>query len=239
MDERLFMAKKIRLLINLYPVHDTARLQELTHCLQQNISNPLISEIIVLDEGFQKAGLFDHPKVLVRPISKRPTFADFHDHLDPNGFNLLANNDIRFDRTLGRIQWLLLNPYDLLGLTRTEPDGSLYREKTGDSQDAWLFYGQAAPLKKCIFSMGMPGCENRLAFLFFRERYRVLNPSLLIRARHEHLSGSRSYQTADRIPGDYLSTRPVGLLRFHFFRLILKLLQRSKILIVKDISDQI
>lgn len=229
--------RKIRLLINLYPVNDAARLEEIASCLSRNIANPFISEIVVLDEGFQKKEMLGHPKVRVCPISGRPTFASFYDHLHPDGFNLLANNDIWFDQSLGRIQWLFLNPYDLLGLTRTEPDGTLYREKTGDSQDAWLFYGQALPLKGCNFSMGIPGCENRLSFLFFRERYRVLNPSRLIEARHAHQSGNRSYQQIDRIRGDYLSTRPVGLLRFHFFRLILKLLQRSKILIVKEISD--
>ncbi len=231
------MSKKIQLLINLYPINDAARQAEIADCLKRNIANPFISEIIVLDEGFQKKELLDYPKVKVHPISGRPTFTDFYDHLSPIRFNLMSNNDIWFDRSLGRIRWLLLNRYDLLGLTRTEPDGALYRGATGDSQDSWLFYGKAAPLKECTFSMGMPGCENRLAFLFFRKRYRVLNPSRLIKARHAHLSNSRSYQTVDRIPGDYLSTRPVGLLRFHFFRLILKILQHSKILVVKDIQS--
>ncbi len=237
MDERLFMAKKTRLLINLYPVQDTARLQELTRCLQQNISNPRIDEIIVLDEGFQDKELLSNPKVRSVPVAQRPTFADFYDHLLPDGYNLLSNNDIRFNQSLSRLRLLCPGRYDLLVLTRTEPDDTLYRGDKGDSQDSWLFYGKAEPLKNCNFSMGIPGCENRLALLFFKKRYRVLNPSLVIRTEHQHLSNQRSYVLTDRLSGDYLLTKPVGLLQFHFFRLVLKLLQRSKILIVKNISD--
>lgn len=231
------MAKKIRLLINLYPVADPGRFEELKLCLNKNISNPFISEIIVLDEGFQNKELLSGSKVRVFPISRRPNFSDFYDYLDPDGYNLLSNNDIWFDQSLRKVKWLSPGPYDLLGLTRTEADGSLFREKNGDSQDSWLFLGKAEPLKSCTFSMGMPGCENRLALLFFKKRYRVLNPSRVIRTRHQHLSNQRSYVRTDRLSGDYLLTKPVGLLQFHSFRLALKLLQQSKILIVKDISD--
>jgi len=231
------MAKKIRLLINLYPVSDPGRLEELQLCLIKNISNPFISEIIVLDEGFQTNELLADPKVRVYPISRRPDFSDFYDYLDPDGYNLISNNDIWFDQSLRKVKWLCPGRYDLLGLTRTEPDGALFREGNGDSQDSWLFFGKAEPLKSCTFSMGMPGCENRLAMLFFKKRYRVLNPSRIIRTRHQHISNQRSYVRTDRLSGDYLLTKPVGLLQFHFFRLVLKLLQRSKILVVKNISD--
>ncbi len=231
------MAKKISLLISLYPVSDTGRLQEITRCLEKNISNPYISEIIILDEGFQEKELLANPKVRVYPVRHRPTFSEFYDYLNPDGFNLLSNNDIWFDQSLKKVKWLFLNKYDLLGLTRTEPDGTLFREKNGDSQDSWFFYGRAEPLKSCGFFMGVPGCESRLAFAFFKKRYRFLNPSVLIKARHEHFSNIRNYDKTNRLDGDYLLSRPVGLLQFHFFRLLLKILQIYKINVIKDLGE--
>lgn len=232
------MAMKVRLLINLYPSADRERLEEIKSCLEINLANRFIHRVTVLDEGFPDRELLAHPKIDLRPIQSRPAFRDFYEALDPDGFNLLSNNDIAFDSTLGALRLLRPGPYDLLVLSRREADGKLFRENKGDSQDSWLFHGRAAPLKECPFTMGVPGCENRLAFLFFRNRYRVLNPARCIRAQHLHASNARPYKPTDRLAGDYLSTRPVGLLGFHFFRLLLKLLQARKILIVKTLDPR-
>ena len=229
--------KKIQLLINLYPIEAGERFEEISLCLQKNIANPLISEITVLDEGFPKPELFSDAKVTVHSISRRPDFADFYDDLNPDGINLISNNDIWFDQSLKKVNWLGLNPYDLICLTRREPDKTLYKSDKGDAQDSWLFLGKPEPLKNCTFPMGVPGCENRLAFLFFLKRYRVLNPSKIIRAWHEHRSGNRNYQSADRIEGPYLMSRPVGLVAFHLWRLILKIIQGSRVLLIKDLPD--
>ncbi len=224
---------KIRLLINLYPMDAGPRLEEITFCLRSNMANRAISEIIVLDEGFPNRDLLENSKVTVVRIDSRPGFSAYYDELSPDALNLLANNDIRFDSTLKKLKWLALGRYDLLCLTRTEADGRLYKAGKGDTQDAWLFLGKAGPLRACAFPMGIPGCENRLAFEFFAARYRVLNPSRLVRAHHEHRSQTRSYREAQRIPGPYLMTRPIGLVGFHFYRLLLRLLQKSRILRVK------
>lgn len=229
--------QNIRLLVNLYLIDEGKRLDELILCLKNNIANPLISEIVVLDEGFPKPELFDNPKVTVLAISARPDFADFYDHLDPDGINILSNNDIRFDQSLKKLSLLNPGPYDLLTLTRREADGKLYKAEQADAQDSWIFVGKAAPLKDCTFPMGIPGCENRLAFLFFAKQYRVLNPAKIIRTHHEHTSQQRGYQNAERIDGHYLLTRPVGLIGFHFYRMVLRMLQRTRILRVKDIGS--
>ncbi len=231
------MKKKIRLLINLYSMEEGERLDEIAVCLRNNIANPHISEVVVLDEGFPRQELLKDPKVQVVSIHSRPDFSAYIQYLNPEGFNLLSNNDIWFDDSLQKIKWLNPGPYDLLSLTRREADGKLYKADQGDAQDSWLFFGQAEPLKDCTFPMGIPGCENRLAFLFFSKRYRVLNPSRCIQTHHEHRSGNRGYQSADRIAGPYLLSRPVGLLQFHFFRLLLKLLQKARIQRVKELPQ--
>lgn len=229
------MAASIRLLISLYPIENRERLDEITECLRRNLALAFIGSVTVLDEGFPRRDLLDHPKVTLCPMNRRPDFADFYPHLDPDGFNLLANNDIFFDRTLRRLRRLVPGRNDLIVLTRTEPDGTLYRARTGDAQDAWIARGRPETLRECVFPMGFPGCENRLSFLFFRNGWRVLNPARVIRARHMHASESRTYTPDNRIAGDYLSTRPVGLLGFHFLRLTLKILHRSRLLRIKEL----
>lgn len=228
--------KKIRLLINLYPMDEGERLEEIATCVRKNIENPVISEIVVLDEGFPKQEPLQNSKVQVVRIESRPDFADYFDHLSPDGINILSNNDIWFDDSLKKLSLLNPGPYDLLTLTRTEAGGKLYKAEQADAQDSWIFLGKAEPLKNCTFPMGIPGCENRLAFLFFAKRYRVLNPAKVLRTHHEHASQQRGYQNAERIAGHYLLTRPVGLLGFHFYRMLLRLIQRTRILRVKDIG---
>ena len=228
--------QKIRLLINLYPMAEGKRLDEVSTCVRSHVENPYISEIVILDEGFPNQELLLHPKITRHIQVGRPMFADYYDHLSSKGLNMLSNNDIRFDATLKKISWLKLSPYDLLALARHEAGEKLFKPKEGDAQDTWIFRGKAEPLKNCHFPMGIPGCENRLAFLFFAKRYRVLNPARLIHTHHEHASQERSYKDVDRVQGHYLLTRPIGLIKFHVFRLLLKQIQRAEILRVKDLG---
>jgi len=174
--------------------------------------------------------------VQIQKIDGRPDFCDHTDYLSPDGINILSNNDIWFDDSLKKLAWLVIGPYDLLTLTRREADGNLFKAEQADAQDSWIFIGKPEPIKNCTFPMGIPGCENRMAFLFFAKRYRVLNPSRLIRTHHEHASQQRGYQNANRIEGHYLLTRPVGLIGFHFYRQLLRLIQRTRILRVKRLS---
>ena len=231
-----FYMQTIRLFINLYPMDEGDRLEEIATCLRHNLANRWISEIVVLNEGFPKEALLQHDKVRSISIQNRPPFSEYHQHLAPQGITILSNNDIWFDNSLRKLSFLHLTPYDLLALTRRETDGALYKPKEADAQDSWIFKGPADPLKDCTFPMGIPGCENRLAFLFFAKRFRVLNPSKVIHTHHEHASQQRGYQNENRVAGDYLLTRPVGFAGFHFYRLILTLLQRTRILRVKNLG---
>jgi hypothetical protein len=55
------------------------------------------------------------------------------------------------------------------------------------------------------FTLGMRGCDNRIAAEFEIAGYRVSNPSKSIRSYHVHNSGIRNYTTTDVIPKPYLT----------------------------------
>ncbi len=114
---------------------------------------------------------------------------------------VIANADIFFDETLKS-----LDPYriegQLLCLSRWDvhADGDLRLFDHSASQDAWVF---RAPIREFFsdFHMGVPGCDNRLAWEARQAGLELLNPAKSVRACHLHLSGVRRYGERDRVPG--------------------------------------
>jgi hypothetical protein len=72
------------------------------------------------------------------------------------------------------------------------------------SQDVWAFRGGShiASLP-AAFPLGVPGCDNRFAWLLSRVGS-TANPSLTIRTLHIHESTYRSYTERNRLKGSYL-----------------------------------
>jgi hypothetical protein len=224
-----FKLEKINLYISLYKIENDQRLQEILNCLSLNISNKFISKIFILNEGLQNKILF-HPKIELIDVIARPMFSDYFNILIDNEYNIIANNDIYFDKSLGYLKFLFIQKKDLLSLTRIEADGLLNNKKVGDSQDAWFFLGKPSCLLDCNFNQGFLGCDTRLNHIFFQNGFRVLNPSKFIKIFHSHLSEIRTYSQDQRIIGAYLLTKPIGFLHFHFFRVVLIYLRRQSIL---------
>lgn len=218
----------ITLYISLFPIDDSDRNQEILSCLESNLRNKYIDRIVILNEGFVHP-ILNVAKVINIPFDRRPFFCDFQPYLDTDSINIIANCDIRFDSTLKRVQWLFIKNGDLLALTRKEKNGKLLRADLGDAQDAWVFKGKPDCLKFCDFYMGLPGCDGRLNYLFYKGGYRVLNPSKYIHVFHEHLSEARNYNDNDRVEGNYLLCKPIHFLAFHWYRIQLFFIQTRRI----------
>ena len=131
---------------------------------------------------------------------------------------------------------LTLKHGDFIALTRKEKDGSLFRSDVGDSQDTWIMLGKPKVLNYCNFYMGVPGCDNLIAYKFFESGYRVLNPSKTINCWHLHDSELRSYSETNRLLDFYLLIKPKGLLGFHFYRVLFFLFNyiKHKFFNIKD-----
>jgi hypothetical protein len=156
----------------------------------------------------------DDPKLRLVELGRRATYRDLFDYANAHLAGrrvVVANADIHFGDDLAR-----LDAYDLAGkmlcLSRWDVqwDGSARFFEHGESQDAWIF---DAPISAfpCEFQLGVPGCDNRLAWEAAQAGLAVENPARSLRAYHLHLSGVRRYGERHRIGGDVLSV-PAGFL---------------------------
>jgi hypothetical protein len=89
-------------------------------------------------------------------------------------------------------------------------DGTASLFEHGESQDAWIF---DAPIRQfpCDFPLGVPGCDNRLAWEAAAAGLTLHNPARSLRAYHLHLSRVRRYTDHERLRGDVRSV-PAGFL---------------------------
>ena len=193
--------RKINLFINWFD--SPVRPQEFDYCLKKNLV------------------LFDR----VINLNGRPTFTDFFMSAGlgyPDDINVIANLDIYFDETIRLTKWIESDT--VYCLTRHESDGvgnlKTFKDAhghTGDwSQDAWVFTGINIVNVPAPFCPGERGCDNHLAWLFKEAGYKVLNPSIDIRAIHLHtVDRSASMGRGERVAGGdgnkYLNVIPDNL----------------------------
>lgn len=176
-------------------------------CLQRNIENRWLDEIHLFVEGqiaAKNLPQFNSAKVHLIKHGWRVTYRDLFSYANQRLTDctvIIANADIYFDQSLAR-----LDGYDLrerlLCLSRWDVQGdgsSRFFEHPG-SQDAWIFQ---APIHdfNSNFHLGVPACDNRLAWEAANAGLLVSNPSRSLRAHHLHLSHVRRYRERQRLSG--------------------------------------
>ena len=171
------------------------------------------AELALVRQQNAKAGVFDE----IVPVAEggRKSFADFFT-LAAKRFSghvcVIANADIAFYTSLLGAAELLLAATGprLMALTRWDDASGPSMEGRIDpqrwrfysqSQDTWMFVAGALPSFEAGFTLGIPACENRLAYEAFRAGVGVLNPALSIRTWHHHASGTRTWKPADAYRG--------------------------------------
>jgi FkbM family methyltransferase len=200
---------KVELLLGCYFEAREARRDELLSCLRLNIANPAIARVHLFAEDVDCRALVERSgtgsKMCWIEHGRRIAFSDLFDYANAilaGRVVAVANADIFFDATLELVARYELHR-TLLCLSRWEelPDGPAHFARA-DSQDAWIFRAPV-PRFSCDWHLGIPGCENRLAFEASRAGLRLVNPSRSIRARHLHTSQMRNVSGNARIAGPY------------------------------------
>jgi hypothetical protein len=178
------------------------------------------AELAHVREVNAAAGVFDRVE-FVDPGDRRLTFADLF-VLAAERFAgsvcVVANSDIAFDESIDLARRLIERERAplLVALSRWDDDTAPSMEGRIDpdswtfyshSQDAWAFLAGALPPFDCDFRLGVPACENRLAFEAAAAGVAVVNPALAIRCRHHHASAVRSWKLADAYRGPLLFPR--------------------------------
>jgi len=180
----------IRLFYNYYEDKNPLRRREIDYCLQRNLNNSLITTVIL-------------------ESAAKPTYEYFFQQINkvtaPDDINIICNSDIFLDDTIALAQNIrdkqlyALSRWDWLG------NDSLVRFfDRPDSQDTWIVKGKVEGVVG-NFTLGLRGCDNRIAAEFEIAGYKVSNPSKSIRTFHVHNSGVRNYTMADVVPKPYLT----------------------------------
>jgi hypothetical protein len=202
----------IYLYTTLYDEKDLLRKNEIYCSVHQNINNPLIDKIFLLDESNDP---IINEKITNIKVNTRPTFNDFFRIINQNtgnyDINIIANSDIFFDESLQYVSHYK-NGNLVFALTRwnMERMGLKLQDTYFYSQDSWIFFGRIFNING-DFSIGMVGCDNKLAYEIKNANYKIKNPSLTIRSIHSHkISFKNSYQSnvPDRISPPYFYPLP-------------------------------
>lgn len=194
-----------------FKTQDTNRNIELDRVLAKNVKSGLFERVILFCDPHTFPSL-DDPKIKIIETTSRPSYLDFfkEGNTYPGKMIVISNSDIFFDESLEFATDYIGDKKTVLALTRYEyvlqHDGSYLSHMVMgcDSQDSWIFTPVIKTKSmKISFGLGVPGCDNRLAFELSK-KYEVKNPSCSIKTYHLHESGFRTYDPNNRLDGDYL-----------------------------------
>lgn len=204
----------INLFIEYYKSPETERQKELDYCIKNNLENSNIDRVILFYT--QETCSIQNDKITRARIDGRLRYADFFLHVRNGIFSdddvfILANSDIYFDESLS-----LLKRSDLknnsICLSRYE--GKILHRSPRQSQDAWIIGKREIPVKLIMqsdFYLGLPGCDNRIAYVLHENGFNPYNPCKYIKCYHKHSSNIRTYNRAEKVPGPYMMLEQLPL----------------------------
>ncbi len=161
---------------------------------------------------------FDSEKIVKISTNKRPTYKELFEYCNTHMKNeicIVANSDIIFDETLRYFGSLDMTK-EFYALSRWEissTDGKNWNIEPYDnaaSQDVWIFKTPVLTTDDMNYTMGVPGCDNKITYHMRELGYVCRNPGKKVITIHFHISQFRTYDwKADRVPGPYLLVAPV------------------------------
>ena len=184
-----------------YTSSDAARQAELDHVRETNRSLRVFAAVVELDGAKQRWTFADVFALAAERYRGQPV--------------VLANSDIAFDESLATVSGVL-RPGTLAALTRWDDATAPSMEGRVDagpwkffsqSQDTWIFLGGELPAFRADFRLGVPRCENRLAYEAAAAGVVVVNPALSVRTRHHHATNVRSWRRGEHYRGPLLFPR--------------------------------
>lgn len=188
----------INVAINYYIDKFPQRQKEINECFEKNIKNPFINLIIINSQERLKYSYY---------------FNILNSITAPNDINIISNADIYFDDTVKLFEKLDNDTFFALSRWDVASDGSAKHYDRQDSQDVWAWRGKSRLIYN-DFNIGVPGCDNRLAYEANKAGYKIKNPSMDIKTYHLHITNLRNYNIktrVDAIPGPYLTVFPEKL----------------------------
>jgi hypothetical protein len=184
-----------------YAAGTPERQAELDLCLERNLACAAVSRLVLLiDDGHTPP--VRHPKLQVLRVEGRPSYAEWvrlTQKVAKRGISVLANSDIYFDQSVSDLRKCITGPETFLALSRYEKIGKDLQPhaKPKWSQDVWGFHTDAvfppSLMKALEIPLGVPRCDNKVAYLFGVHGWQVYNPLRFVRSIHVHETQQRNY----------------------------------------------
>lgn len=222
-------------MINLYiSLYNSYRNKELLHCLNKNLKNKYIDQIFVLNEGLK----LNNTDIVEVKINKKPIYNDFFKIINKftseNDINIIANSDIYFDDSIKSVE--LIKNENCYALTRWNiTKRGLSFENCIGSQDVWIFKGEIKNINGNI-KLGVPGCDNRIAYEIAQAGYQLLNPSKEIIIYHYHYMQKTYNHNTEKIEPPYKFIPIISKL-IDILHVSLGTHQKAQIKALKSIGD--
>lgn len=202
LPEAVFIAIPVMTLFTpFYSARIPVRQKELEECLRINAACESIDRIVLLIDDDHHPKITNSKLEIVR-IRSRPTYRDWIDLTRAKAsqdVSILANSDISFDASLSNLEQILLRRDTFVCLSRHEKRGSSHALHPNPhwSQDVWAL-GNGAHLSDALYRaldvpLGVPRCDNKIAYLFAIHGWEIHNPAHFVKALHHHESDLRGY----------------------------------------------
>ncbi len=194
--------KTLNLFLPYYTPQDCERADELRYCLDRNLECGLFAKIVLLvdDDSEVPDG---NPRLSVLRLDRRPTYLDWvreSRRRCPGQISVLANSDICFDDSIGRLLEIFESePNAFIALSRFDMEGETLTPHSDPhwSQDTWAFIPTGPDIQmndqRLDVPLGVPRCDNKIAYVFATEGYCVFNPFPFVRSIHVHETNLRYY----------------------------------------------
>lgn len=218
--------------------NNEARYNEIKFCLKKNVNLGLFKKIVLLNERIytsSELGLTDQEMEHIEQINIKhrlkysSTLLQMHIRKF-NGYIVLCNSDIFFDNSIENVRKTSLSQEkSIYALLRFEYinynnfDKSKKRAKLfnhprtnkprSDSQDVWIYHTKHMTInneliRQTDFMLGMPGCDNKITYVFHENGFKCYNEPYIVKTYHYHETQLRSYTRKDVIPPPYLFVEP-------------------------------
>ena len=207
------------------------RQEEINKSIKRNCELPQVECVVVFIEKSFPIPRLCHSKIKFNITKQRSVFADFFIYCNKNFEGktcIICNNDISYNSTIVTLEGKDLGQR-FLCLTRWDVGNKELSKhpKPELSQDSWVFKSPVADslINLSNFQLGIPGCDNILAYVACVSGLNVVNPSLLIQTEHRHVSQYRLYDKNKKLGWGkrgsiYLNILPADDLEFNVENLI-------------------
>lgn len=154
-------------------------------------------------------------KLIQINMEKRLTFKHVLDFVKSDcikGYIVILNTDIFLDDTIKKLRTtnfheekgmfsLLRWEYTNRNLSKCKLFGHSLPGR-GDSQDSWILHSNFIPKNTKAFNIefGVPGCDNKMAYLFLIHGFKVVNNPFFIKTYHNHKTLVRNYEEKVETP---------------------------------------